>query len=117
MLVSISSLNSVGRRVPAMAGVMFDNPFYAKLAQAVNGVRKDAIDLEVMLNNSFDMAQQSQLDAGFQMHVDDQRRQLRSALICIVQAAEEALRNTPTKVTAEEAVLGGKGPYGTPSLW
>jgi hypothetical protein len=35
----------------------------------------------------------------------------------IVQAAEEALRNTPTKVTAEGAVLGGRGPYGSPSPW
>jgi hypothetical protein len=114
MLVSISPLNRVGRRVPAMAGVMFDNPFYAKLALAVNGVRKDAIDLEVMLSNSFEAAQ---LDTGFQPDVDHQRRQLRSALICIVLAAEEALRNTPTKVTAEEAVLGGKGPYGGPIPW
>jgi hypothetical protein len=100
-----------------MAGVLFDNPFYAKLSVAVNGVRKDAIDLEVMLSNTFDVAQQSQLDGGFRNDVDNQRRQLRSALISIVQAAEEALRNTPTKVTAEEAVLGGKGPYGSPSPW
>jgi hypothetical protein len=100
-----------------MAGVLFDNPFYGKLAQAVNGVRKDAIDLELMLNNSFDLAQQSHLGAGFHNDVDDQRRQLRWALISIVQAAEEALRNTPVKVTAEEAVLGGKGPYGSPSPW
>jgi hypothetical protein len=100
-----------------MSGVQFDNPFYAKLAQAVNGVRKDAIDLERMLNNSFDIAQRTRLDVGFQSNVDDQRRQLRWALISIVQAAEEALRNTPMKVTAEEAVLGGKGPYGTPSPW
>jgi hypothetical protein len=100
-----------------MSGVQFDNPFYAKLAQAVNGVRKDAIDLERMLNNSFDIAQRTRLDVGLQSNVDDQRRQLRWALISIVQAAEEALRNTPTKVTAEEAVLGGKGPYGTPSPW
>lgn len=100
-----------------MSGVMFDNPFYAKLAQAVNGVRKDAIDLERMLNKSFDLAQQSHLDAVYRGDVDDQRRQLRWALISIVQAAEDALRNTPTKVTAEEAVLGGKGPYGSPSPW
>lgn len=105
-----------------MAGVLFDNPFYVKLAQAVNGVRKDAIDLELMLNNSFDVAQQSQLnvgyqDVGYQRDVDNQRRLARSALICIVQAAEEALRNTPMKVTAEEAVLGGKGPYGSPIPW
>lgn len=100
-----------------MAGVLFDNPFYAKLSQAVNGVRRDAIDLEIMLNNSFDIAQQAQPDLGFRHHVDDQRRQLRSALICIVQAAEDALRNTPIKVTAEEAVLGGRGPYGSPSPW
>lgn len=100
-----------------MAGVLFDNPFYAKLAQAVNGVRKDAIDLEVMLGNSFDVAQQYQLSAGYQGDVDSQRRELRSALICIVQAAEEALRNTPMKVTAEEAVLGGTGPYGAPIPW
>lgn len=100
-----------------MAGVMFDNPFYAKLAQAVNGVRKDALDLDVMINDSFDIAQRSRFDAGYQKAVDDQRRQLRSALICIVKAAEEALRNTPTKVTAEEAVLGGKGPYGSPNPW
>jgi hypothetical protein len=117
MLVSIAPLKSVGRRVPAMAGVLFDNPFYAKLAQAVSGVKKDAIDLDVMLNNSFDIAQQAQLDAGYQSDVDAQRRQLRWALIRIVQAAEEALRNTPAKVTAEEAVLGGKGPYGSPSPW
>jgi hypothetical protein len=100
-----------------MAGVMFDNPFYARLAQVVNGVRKDAIDLELMLNNSFDMAQQTHLDARYQGEVDYQRRQARSALICIVKAAEEALRNTPMKVTAEEAVLGGKGPYGSPIPW
>jgi hypothetical protein len=100
-----------------MAGVMFDNPFYAKLAQAVNGVRKDAIDLELMLGNSFDVAQQSQLGAGYRSDVDSQRRELRSALIRIVQAAEDALRNTPMKVTAEEAVLGGKGPYGSPIPW
>jgi hypothetical protein len=117
MLVSISSLNTVGRRVPAMAGVLFDNPFYAKLSVAVNGVRKDAIDLELMLNSSFDVAQQAQLGGGYRNDVDDQRRQLRWALISIVQAAEEALRNTPTKVTAEEAVLGGRGPYGSPSPW
>jgi hypothetical protein len=107
----------VGRRVPAMAGVLFDNPFYGKLAQAVNGVRKDAIDLERILNSSFDLDQQAQLDRGYQTNVDNQRRQLRWALISIVQAAEDALRNTPMKVTAEEAVLGGKGPYGTPSPW
>jgi hypothetical protein len=107
----------VGRRVPAMAGVLFDNPFYGKLAQAVNGVRKDAIDLERMLNSSFDQDQRVRLDPGFRSNVDSQRRQLRWALISIVQAAEDALRNTPTKVTAEEAVLGGKGPYGTPSPW
>lgn len=100
-----------------MAGVMFDNPFYTKLAQAVNGVRKDAIDLELMLNNSFDLAQQSRLDARYQGEIDNQRRVARSALICIVQAAEEALRNTPMKVTAEEAVLGGKGPYDSPIPW
>lgn len=100
-----------------MAGVMFDNPFYTKLAQAVNGVRKDAIDLELMLNSSFDLAQQSRLDARYQSEIDNQRRAARSALICIVQAAEEALRNTPMKVTAEEAVLGGKGPYGSPIPW
>ncbi len=100
-----------------MAGVLFDNPFYAKLAHAVNGVRKDAIDLERMLSPSFEMAQQGQLDAGGRGNVDSQRRQLRWALISIVQAAEEALRNTPMKVTAEEAVLGGKGPYGSPSPW
>jgi hypothetical protein len=100
-----------------MAGVLLDNPFYAKLAQAVNGVRKDAIDLELMLNNSFDVAQQAQLGGGYQSELDDQRRQARSALIRIVQAAEEALRNTPMKVTAEEAVLGGKGPYGSPIPW
>lgn len=88
-----------------MAGVLFDNPFYAKFAVAVNGVRKDAIDLEIMLNTSFGIAQEAQ------------RQQLRSALICIVKAAEDALRNTPTKVTAEEAVLGGRGPYGVPSPW
>lgn len=100
-----------------MAGVMFDNPFYAKLAQAVNGVRKDAIDLELMLNSSFDMVQRTRLDAGYQNEVANQRQQARWALICIVQAAEEALRNTPMKVTAEEAVLGGKGPYGSPIPW
>jgi hypothetical protein len=100
-----------------MAGVLFDNPFYGKLAQAVNGVRKDAIDLERMLNSSFEMAQRTQLGTGYESDVDNQRRQLRWALISIVQAAEDALRNTPMKVTAEEAVLGGKGPYGSPSLW
>ena len=100
-----------------MAGVLFDNPFYGKLAQAVNGVRKDAINLEIMLNNSFDVAQQSQLDLGFGNDLDTQRQQLRWALISIVQTAEEALRNTPTKVTAEEAVLGGRGPWGSPSPW
>jgi hypothetical protein len=100
-----------------MAGVLFDNPFYAKLALAVNGVRKDAIDLERMLSRSFDMAQRAQLDTGYESNVDTQRRQLRWALISIVQAAEDALRNTPMKVTAEEAVLGGKGPYGSPSPW
>ena len=100
-----------------MAGVLFDNPFYGKLALAVNGVRKDAIDLERMLNSSFDMAQQAQLDSFHRSNVDNQRRQLRWALISIVQAAEDALRNTPLKVTAEEAVLGGKGPYGSPSPW
>jgi hypothetical protein len=116
-LVSISALNTVGRRVPAMAGVLFDNPFYGKLSQAVNGVRKDAIDLERMLNSSFEVAQRAQLDASFHSNVDSQRRQLRWALLSIVQAAEDALRNTPMKVTAEEAVLGGKGPYGSPSPW
>lgn len=100
-----------------MSGVLFDNPFYAKLAQAVNGVRKDAIDLERMLNKSFDLAQQSQRDMRYRSTVDDQRRQLRWALISIVQAAEDALRNTPMKVTAEEAVTGGRGPYGSPSPW
>ena len=100
-----------------MAGVLFDNPFYAKLGQAVNGVRKDAIDLERMLNSSFEVAQRAQLDASFHSNVDSQRRQLRWALLSIVQAAEDALRNTPMKVTAEEAVLGGKGPYGSPSPW
>jgi hypothetical protein len=100
-----------------MAGVLFDNPFYGKLTQAVNGVRKDAIDLERMLNSSFDLAQRAQLDSGYQSNVDNLRRQLRWALISIVQAAEDALRNTPMKVTAEEAVLGGKGPYGSPSPW
>jgi hypothetical protein len=93
-----------------MAAVLLDNPFYGKLAQAVNGVRKDAIDLERMLNNSFDTI-------GNPMTVDSLRRQLRWALISIVQAAEDALRNTPMKVTAEEAVHGGKGPYGSPNLW
>jgi hypothetical protein len=100
-----------------MAGLLFDNPFYGKLAQAVNGVRKDAIDLERMLNRSFDMAQRTQLNAGYESNVDTQRRQLRWALISIVQAAEDALQNTPMKVTAEEAALGGKGPYGAPSFW
>jgi hypothetical protein len=117
MVVSISPLNSVGRRVPAMSGVLFDNPFYGKLAQAVNGVRKDAIDLERMLNNSFDMAQRAHPEASFQGTVDNQRRELRWALISIVQAAEDALHNTPMKVTAEEAVRGGKGPYGSPCPW
>jgi hypothetical protein len=115
--INIAALKTVGRRVPAMAGVLFDNPFYGKLAQAVNGVRKDAIDLERMLNSSFEMAHRTQLDAGYESNVDNQRRQLRWALISIVQAAEDALRNTPRKVTAEEVVLGGKGPYGSPSLW
>lgn len=100
-----------------MAGVLFDNPFYAKLGQAVNGVRKDAIDLERMLNTSFDVAQRTHQDASLHSTVDNQRRQLRWALLSIVQAAEDALRNTPMKVTAEEAVLGGKGPYGSPSPW
>ena len=100
-----------------MAGVLFDNPFYAKLAQAVNGVRKDAIDLERMLNRSFDVVQRTQRDASLNTSVDSQRKQLRWALLSIVQAAEDALRNTPMKVTAEEAVLGGKGPYGSPSPW
>ena len=100
-----------------MAGVLFDNPFYAKLAQAVNGVRKDAIDLERMLNRSFDVVQRTQRDTSLNTSVDSQRKQLRWALLSIVQAAEDALRNTPTKVTAEEAVLGGKGPYGSPSPW
>ncbi|MDN3353511.1 hypothetical protein [Actinomadura sp. DC4] len=100
-----------------MAGVLFDNPFYGKLAQAVNGVRKDAIDLERMLNSSFDVAQHAQPGVGYPGNVDTQRRQLRWALISIVQAAEDALRNTPMKVTAEEAVTGGRGPYGSPSLW
>jgi hypothetical protein len=100
-----------------MAGVLFDNPFYAKLGQAVNGVRKDAIDLERMLNSSFDVAQRTYQDPGLHSTVDNQRRQLRWALLSIVQAAEDALRNTPMKVTAEEAVLGGKGPYGSPSPW
>jgi hypothetical protein len=98
-----------------MAGVLLDNPFYGKLVHAVNGVRKDAIELERMLNTSFDVAQRAQLDAAGA--VDSQRRQLRWALISIVQAAEDALLNTPLKVTAEEAVLGGKGPYGSPSFW
>jgi hypothetical protein len=100
-----------------MAGVLFDNPFYAKLVQAVNGVRKDAIDLERMLNRSFDVVQRTQRDASLNTSVDSQRKQLRWALLSIVQAAEDALRNTPMKVTAEEAVLGGKGPYGSPSPW
>jgi hypothetical protein len=100
-----------------MAGLLFDNPFYGKLAQAVNGVRKDAITLERMLNRSFDMAQRAQLNAGYESTIDTQRRQLRWALISIVQAAEDALQNTPTKVTAEEAARGGKGPYGAPSFW
>ena len=100
-----------------MAGVLFDNPFYAKLAQAVNGVRKDAIDLERMLNSSFDVVQRAQREVSLHSSVDSQRRQLRWALLSIVQAAEDALRNTPMKVTAEEAVLGGKGPYGSPSPW
>jgi hypothetical protein len=117
VLVNISALTAGAERVPAMAGVLFDNPFYAKLAQAVNGVRKDAIDLERMLDRSFDMAQRTQRDASFNSSVDSQRKQLRWALLSIVQAAEDALRNTPTKVTAEEAVLGGKGPYGSPSPW
>jgi hypothetical protein len=100
-----------------MPGVLFDNPFYGQLAQAVNGVRKDAIDLERMLNRSFDVAQRAQLGVGYESNVDTQRRQLRWALISIVQAAEDALRNTPLKVTAEEAARGGKGPYGAPRLW
>ncbi|MFL6115656.1 MAG: hypothetical protein ACJ786_30555 [Catenulispora sp.] len=100
-----------------MAGVLLDNPFYGKLAQAVNGVRKDAIELERMLNFSFEIAQQTRPGLGGQGTVEDQRRQVRWALISIVQAAEDALRNTPMKVTAEEAVLGGKGPYGCPNLW
>lgn len=100
-----------------MAGLLFDNPFYGKLSQAVNGVRKDAIDLERMLNRSFDLAQRTQLNASYESNVDTQRRQLRWALISIVQAAEDALQNTPMKVTAEEAALGGKGPYGAPSFW
>jgi hypothetical protein len=117
MAISIAALNTVGRRVPTMPGVLFDNPFYAKLVQAVNGVRKDAIDLERMLNRSFDTAQPPQHAVGYESSADTQRRQLRWALISIVQAAEDALRNTPTKVTAEEAALGGKGPYGAPSPW
>lgn len=100
-----------------MAGLMLDNPFYAKLAHAVNGVRKDAIDLERMLSTSLDITQREQHDAGVHADIDTQRRQLRWALISIVTAAEDALRNTPMKVTAEEAVLGGRGPYGSPSPW
>jgi hypothetical protein len=96
-----------------MAGAQFDNPFYAKLAHAVNGMRRDAADLERMINRSFD----SMTGQGIHRDLSDQRRELRWALVNIVQAAEEALRNTPTKVTAEEAVHGGKGPYGAPSLW
>jgi hypothetical protein len=99
-----------------MVGAEFDNPFYAKLSQAVNGMRRDAADLERMLNNSFDsMTRQGLL--SYQTDVSEQRRELRWALVNIVQAAEDALRNTPTKVTAEEAVHGGRGPYGAPSLW
>jgi hypothetical protein len=96
-----------------MVGAQFENPFYAKLSQAVNGMRRDAADLERMLNRSFD----SLVRQGFHDDLTDQRRELRWALVNIIQVAEDALRNTPMKVTAEEAVLGGKGPYGAPCLW
>lgn len=96
-----------------MAGAEFDNPFYPQLAQAVNGMRRDAAHLERMINRSFDAL----MSQGFRADLSGRRRELRWALVNIVQAAEDALRNTPTKVTAEEAVLGGKGPYGAPRLW
>ena len=80
-----------------MAGDLVDNPFYAKLEQAVRAVRKDAADLERVLNKPFDMMTSRKVwvtDHGtaaqaFQNGLDDQRRQLKSALRGIVQAAEE----------------------------
>ncbi len=104
---------------------LVDNPFYARLAQAVRAVRKDADSLERVLNKPFDMMTSRQVwvtDQGgaaqaFQNDLGDQRRQLRSALRGIVQAAEAALSSTPRQVTREEAAGGGKGPRGAPPVW
>jgi hypothetical protein len=108
-----------------MAGDLVDDPFYARLAQAVTAVRKDAADLERALNKPFEMmtsrkvwvTDQGSSAQAFQNDLDNQRRQLRSALRGIVQAAEDALNSTPRQVTREEAAGGGKGPRGAPLPW
>jgi ribosomal protein S7 len=108
-----------------MAADLVDNPFYARLEQAVKAARKDAAALERALNRPFDMMTSRKVwvtDQGgsaqaFQRDLDDQRRQLRSALRNIVQAAEDALSRTPRQVTSAEALTGGKGPRGAPFFW
>jgi hypothetical protein len=108
-----------------MAGDLVDNPFYAKLEQALKAVRQDAAELERALNKPLDMMTSRKVwvtDQGtaaqtFQNDLDNQRRQLRSALRRIVQATEEALHNTPKQVSPGEAMMGGKGPRGPALGW